>query len=80
MLTLLFLLALHRHNFINFLGDSFASHFLLKNGALSTTAVQDTGYTPLHLLAAWRTSEVVDVATMLLKQGSGPNAVAADGW
>lgn len=50
------------------------------HGALPTTATADTGYTPLHLLADWKTSEVVDVAGLLLKQGSGTNTVAADGW
>ncbi len=55
-----------------------ACHFLLKHGALPTAVLPETGYSPLHLLAEWRSEGVVQVAEALLKQGSGPNALAQD--
>lgn len=51
----------------------------MKHGALPTAVLPDSGYSPLHLLADWKTENVADVAKQLLKQGSGPNAVAQDG-
>jgi hypothetical protein len=59
--------------------DEFACTFLLKHGALPTVVVPDNGYSPLHLLADWKTESVAQVAEILLKQGSSPNAVAGDG-
>ena len=52
---------------------------MLKHGALPTVVVPDTGYSPLHLLADWKSESVAQVAEVLLKQGSSPNAVAGDG-
>ena len=59
--------------------DEFACDFLLKHGALPTAVLPDTGYSPLHLLANWKSPSVAQVAGLLLKQGSGPNAIAEDG-
>ncbi|KZS21164.1 Rabankyrin-5 [Daphnia magna] len=59
--------------------DEFACNFLLKHGALPTAVLSDSGYSPLHLLADWKSDTVAEVSRLLLKQGSGPNAVAEDG-
>ena len=61
------------------LEDEFACDFLLKHGALPTAVLPDTGDSPLHLLAEWKTEEVAQVARLLLKQGSGPNALSQNG-
>lgn len=65
--------------YLIFIEDEFACDFLLKHGALPTAVLPDSGYSPLHLLADWKNGTVVEVAKMLLKQGSGPNAVAENG-
>jgi hypothetical protein len=59
--------------------DEFSCDFLLKHGALPTAVLPDSGYSPLHLLADWKSDTVADVSSLLLKQGCSPNAVAEDG-